>query len=168
MEEIEKYFLEHPNYGVERMTDYLHKDLGCFVNVKRIRRLYVIMGLNTIYCKPRTTIRDKASYIYPYLLRNLKIDRSNQVWQTDITYIPMRKYFMHMAAIIDVHSRKILNWSISNSMTSEWCTELLNDTVKQYESPEIHNYDQGSQYTRDEYITALKAHQIKISMDTNF
>lgn len=165
MEEIDKYFLKHPYYGIERMTDYLNKDLGYCVNVKRVRRLYTIMGLNTIYCNPKTTIRDKSNYIYPYLLRNLNITKSNQVWQTDITYIPMRRGFMYMAAIIDVHSRKILNWSISNSMTSEWCTELLNDTVKQYGAPQIHNSDQGSQYTSDQYITALKSHQIKISMD---
>jgi putative transposase len=165
MEHIDRYFLEHPYYGVERMTDYLNKDLGYHVNVKRVRRLYEIMGLNTIYCKPRTTIRDKSSYIYPYLLRGLQIDRSNQVWQTDITYIPTHRVFMYMAEIIDVHSRKILNWSISNSMTSEWCTELLNDTVQQYGAPEIHNSDQGSQYTSDDYIEALKSYKIKISMD---
>lgn len=165
MEKIDRYFLEHPYYGVARMTDYLNKDLGYRVNVKRVRRLYQIMGLNTIYCKPRTTIRDKSDYIYPYLLRGLQIERPNQVWQTDITYIPMHRGFMYMAAIIDVHSRKILNWSISNSMTSEWCTELLNDTVQQYGAPEIHNSDQGSQYTSDEYIAALKSHEIKISMD---
>jgi putative transposase len=110
MEHIDRYFLEHPYYGVERMTDYLNKDLGYRVNVKRVRRLYEIMGLNTIYCKPRTSIRDKSNYIFPYLLRGLKIDRPNQVWQTDITYIPMQRGFMYMAAIIDVHSRKILNW----------------------------------------------------------
>ncbi len=165
MKEIDKYFLEHPYYGVERMTDYLKLDLGYNVNIKRIRRLYKLMGLQTIYAKPKTTIRDKTSYIYPYLLKDLKIDHPNQVWQTDITYIPMFRGFMYMAAIIDVHSRKILNWSVSNSMSAEWCTELLNDTVKEYGVPKIHNSDQGSQYTSDLYITALKKHQIQISMD---
>lgn len=165
MKEIDKYFLEHPYYGVERMTDYLNLDLGYRVNIKRIRRLYKLMGLQTIYAKPKTTIRDKTNYVYPYLLKNLKIDQPNQVWQTDITYIPMFRGFMYMAAIIDVHSRKILNWSISNSMSAEWCTELLNDTVEQYGAPKIHNSDQGSQYTSDLYITALKKHQIQISMD---
>jgi len=165
MRDIDEYFLEHPYYGVRRMTDYLNMDLGYQVNVKRIRRLYKIMRLNTIYAKPKTTVREKSSYIYPYLLRNLKIERANQVWQTDITYIPMRRGYMYMAAIIDVHSRKILNWSISNSMTAEWCVELLNDTVDEYGTPEIHNSDQGSQYTCDLYLETLKKHEIKISMD---
>ncbi len=165
MKEIDRQFLEHPYYGVERMTDYLNLDLGYRVNVKRIRRLYKLMGLQTIYAKPKTTIRDKTSYLYPYLLKNLKIDHSNQVWQTDITYIPMFRGFMYMAAIIDVHSRKILNWSVSNSMSAEWCTELLNDTIQQYGAPQIHNSDQGSQYTSDIYITTLKKYQIQISMD---
>ena len=165
MKEIDKHFLEHPYYGVERMTDYLKLDLGYRVNIKRVRRLYKLMGLQTIYAKPKTTIRDKTNYVYPYLLKDLKIEHSNQVWQTDITYIPMFRGFMYMAAIIDVHSRKILNWSISNSMTAEWCTELLNDTIKQYGAPQIHNSDQGSQYTSDIYIATLKKHQIQISMD---
>jgi len=165
MKEIDAYFLEHPYYGVERMTDYLNLDLGYTVNIKRIRRLYKLMGLQTIYVKPKTTLRDKTNYVYPYLLKDLKIDHSNQVWQTDITYIPMFRGFMYMAAIIDVHSRKILNWSVSNSMSAEWCTQLLNDTVKQYGSPQIHNSDQGSQYTSELYINTLKKYQIQISMD---
>lgn len=165
MKKIDFYFLDHPYYGVERMTDYLRMDLGYRVNSKRIRRLYRLMRLDTIHCRPKTTIREKGSYIYPYLLRNLKIERPNQVWQTDITYIPMFRGFMYMAAIIDVHSRKVLNWSISNSMTKEWCTELLNDTVMLYGAPEIHNSDQGAQYTSELYISTLKSHEIQISMD---
>jgi len=166
MAAIDRKFLEHPYYGVERMRDYLNMDLGYQVNVKRVRRLYHKMALNTIYCKPKTTIRDKTSYIYPYLLRGLKIDRPNQVWQTDITYIPMKRGFMYLAAIIDVYSRKVVGWSISNSMEKEWCIALLHDTIKQHGKPEIHNSDQGSQYTSDEYIKALKSYKtIKISMD---
>ena len=165
MKRIDRQYLEHPYYGVQRMTDYLNKDLGYHVNVKRVRRLYRLMGLQTIYPKPITTKRDKTNYIYPYLLKGLKIERANQVWQTDITYIPMHRGFMYMAAIIDVYSRKILNWSISNSMSKEWCVELLNDTVHQFGAPEIHNSDQGSQYTSDLYINALKNHEIQISMD---
>lgn len=165
MEAIDKQFLEHPYYGVERMTDYLKLDLGYRVNVKRIRRLYKLMGLQTIYDKPKTTIKDKTSYVYPYLLKDLKITHPNQVWQTDITYIPMYRGFMYMAAIIDVHSRKILNWSISNSMSASWCNELLTDTIQQYGAPQIHNSDQGSQYTSELYIATLKKHNIQISMD---
>jgi putative transposase len=162
---IDKYFLVHPYYGVERMTDYLNKDLGYHINPKRIRRLFKIMNLKTIYARPSTTKRDPGKYIYPYLLRSININRPNQVWQTDITYIPLFRGFMYMAAIIDVYSRKILGWSISNSMTKEWCTELLEDTIKKHGKPEIHNSDQGSQYTSDLYIQALKKHGIQISMD---
>jgi len=165
MKAIDKQFLEHPYYGVERMTDYLNQDLGYGVNIKRVRRLYKLMNLQTIYAKPKTTKRNPEHIIYPYLLRGLDIKRPNQVWQTDITYIPMFRGFMYMAAIIDVYSRKILNWSISNSMTSEWCRELLKDTIDRYGPAEIHNSDQGSQYTSQDYINVLKDNKIKISMD---
>ena len=165
MESIDRCFIDHPYYGAERMTDYLNLDLGYGVNVKRVRRLYKLMNLQTIYARPKTTKRNQSHAIYPYLLRNLKIERPNQVWQTDITYIPMFRGFMYMAAIIDVYSRKILNWSISNSMTADWCIELLEDTIQVHGAPEIHNSDQGSQYTSQEYIETLKKHQIKISMD---
>ena len=165
MKEIDKYFLEHPYYGVERMTTYLNMDLGYNVNVKRVRRLYNKMGLHTIYRAARTTIRNKAEYVYPYLLRNLEIEKSNQVWQTDITYIPMAKGFMYLTAIIDVYSRKIMGWSLSNSMTKEWCCDLVNDTIEKHGVPEILNSDQGAQYTSNLYIDLLKKQQIKISMD---
>jgi putative transposase len=162
---IDRYFLLHPYYGVERMTDYLNMDLGYRVNEKRVRRLYQIMNLKTIYASPKTTNRDPTTYKYPYLLRNLSITAPNQVWQTDITYIPMFRGFMYMAAIIDVHSRKIVGWSISNTMTTKWCVELLEDTIKKHGKPEIHNSDQGSQYTSELYIETLKKYEIKISMD---
>jgi len=165
MKHIDQYFLLHPYYGVERMTEYLNKDLGYHINEKRIGRLYKLMDLNTIYARPKTTTRDPDKYIYPYMLRYLTIDHPNQVWQTDITYIPMFRGFMYMAAIIDVYSRKILGWSLSNSMTKKWCIELLNDTILKHGKPEIHNSDQGSQYTSNEYIQTLKEHKIQISMD---
>lgn len=165
MKAIDRYFLIHPYYGVERMVDYLNKDLGYHVNEKRVRRLYKIMNLKTIYPKPITTIRDPAKYIYPYLLRNLQVTHSNQVWQTDISYIPMFRGFMYMAAIIDVYSRKIVGWSISNTMTTKWCKELLEETIKTHGKPKMHNSDQGSQYTSELYIETLKKHEIQISMD---
>jgi len=165
MKIIDEYFMEHPYFGVERMTDYLRFDKGFKINKKRIRRLYRLMGIQTIYPKRKTTIHQKGRHIYPYLLRNMKIERPNQVWQTDISYIPMYKGFMYLAAIIDVKSRKILNWSISNSMTAEWCVELLEDTIQKHGTPEIHNSDQGSQYTSDIHINTLKKNKIKISMD---
>lgn len=165
MKNIDRYFLLHPDYGVERMTDYLDLDLGYRVNPKRVRRLYRLMNLNTIYARPCTTRHDPDRYVFPYLLRNLVISRPNQVWQTDITYIPMFRGFMYMAAIIDVYSRKILGWSISNSMTAKWCKELLEDTIKKHGKPEIHNSDQGTQYTSRTYIDTLKHYEIQISMD---
>jgi putative transposase len=165
MRAIDRFFLEHPYYGAERMTDYLNMDLGYNVNIKRVRRLYKLMNLQTIYSRPKTTKRNPKHAVYPYLLKGLKIDRPNQVWQTDITYIPMFRGFMYLAAIIDVYSRKVLNWSISNTMTAGWCKELLEDTIKEYGAPEIHNSDQGSQYTSQGYIDVLKEYKIKISMD---
>jgi putative transposase len=162
---IDRYFLLHPYYGVERMTDYLNKDLGYRVNEKRVRRLFKIMNLKTIYATPKTTIGDPARYKYPYLLRNLAVTAPNQVWQTDITYIPMFRGFMYMAAIIDVYSRKILGWSISNTMTAKWCVELLEDTIAKHGKPDIFNTDQGVQYTSEQHVSALTKHEIKISMD---
>ena len=114
------------------------------------------MALHTIYRAVRTTIRNKAEYVYPYLLRNLEIEKSNQVWQTDITYIPMAKRFMYLTAIIDVYSRKIMGWSLSNSMTKEWCCDLVNNTIEKHGAPEILNSDQESQYTSNLYIETLK------------
>ena len=162
---IDKHFLLHPYYGPERMRDYLNMDLGYNVNIKRVQRLYKIMNLKTIYAAPKTTNREPGKYIYPYLLRNLKVDRPNQVWQTDISYIPMARGFMYLAAIIDVYSRKIISWSVSNTMTKEWCIELLEDAIRTHGKPEIHNSDQGSQYTSNEYIEVLKKNEIQISMD---
>lgn len=164
MREIDECFMEHPYYGLERMTTYLNEDLGHQVNPKRIRRLYDVMGLETIYCRPTTTVRSKIYSKYPYLLKKLIVNRPNQVWQTDITYIPMFRGFMYMAAIIDVYSRKILGWSISNTMTTEWVIELLEDTIYKHGKPEIHNSDQGSQYTSEQYIETLKQNKVKISM----
>lgn len=165
MKKIDEKFLEHPYYGVPRMITYLRKDLGLKVNEKRIRRLYKIMNLKTIYARPRTTLIYPASYVYPYLLRGLKVKSPNQVWQTDIPYVPMFRGFMYMAAIIDVYSRKILGWSLSNTMTVEWCKELLTDTIARHGKLGIHNSDQGSQYTSECYLNELKNHEIKISMD---
>lgn len=165
MKRNDKQFLEHPYFGVERMTKYLNEDLGYEVNSKRVRRLYKIMNLHTIYPHPKTTKRDKTHYAYPYLLRNLKVTLTNQVWQTDITCIPIMRGFMYMAAIIDVYSRKVLNWSVSNSIKTTWVLVLLEDTIARFGKPEIHNSDQGSQYTSELYINALKKHQIQISMD---
>ncbi|MFM7637852.1 MAG: IS3 family transposase [Crocinitomicaceae bacterium] len=165
MELIDRQFLEHPYYGVERMTTYLNKDLGYQVNEKRIRRLYRIMGLQTIYQKPNLSKPNLAEYKYPYLLKGLTIDRPNQVWEADITYIPMFRGFMYLFAIIDVYSRKIVGWGISNTMTTEWCKSIVEKAIKDYGRPEIFNTDQGSQFTNAVFTEMLNKHDIRISMD---
>lgn len=139
--------------------------LGYKVNRKRVRRLMQILDWKTIYREPKTTIGNKQHKKYPYLLGGLKINRCNQVWATDITYIPMKTGYMYFMAVVDLHSRYVLHWSLSNSMTAEWCAEVLQETLYQYGKPEIFNTDQGSQFTSDVFIKALTDNEIKISMD---
>ena len=112
-----------------------------------------------------TSRRNKAHKTYPYLLRNLTIDRPNQVWATDITYIPLKKGYMYLVAIIDLNSRFVLNWSVSNSMDSSWCTKVLAQAIKEHGKPEIINTDQGSQFTADEFSSFVLNQEIKLSMD---
>lgn len=165
MNAIDRKFLDHPYYGVERMSAYLKMDLGYPVGEKRIRRLYKIMNLRTIYPKKDLSKANRADYKYPYLLRNLKVERPNQVWQADITYIPMFRGFMYMFAIIDVYSRKIMGWDVSNTMSAEWCRDVMLDTIGRHGKPEIFNTDQGSQFTSAVFIEALRGKRVQISMD---
>jgi len=132
---LDKQFFLTPFYGHRKLTILLRQN-GFNVNKKRVRRLMKIMDWRTIYREPRTTIPDKEHKKYPYLLRNLEINRNNQVWATDITYVPMAKGFMYLMAIIDVKSRYVLKWSISNTMTAEWCAEVLTETLDKYGNPE--------------------------------
>lgn len=147
MKAIDKKYLECPFYGTRRMTTYLNMDLGYRVDRKRIKRLYRLMGLTTIYPKKNLSKPNLAEYKYPYLLKDLEINRSNQVWASDITYIPMFRGFMYMYAIIDVYSRKIVGWDISNTMSVEWCKSVTSQAIETYGKPEIFNTDQGSQFT---------------------
>ena len=164
MELLDKQYFETPFYGVLRLTAHF-QNLGFKINVKRMRRLMKLVNWKTIYREPKTTIINKLHKKYPYLLKDLKIEKTNQVWATDITYIPMRKGFMYLIAIIDLHSRKVLNWSLSNTMSADWCAEVLQETIKNHGCPEIFNTDQGSQFTSDVFINVLKSNEIKISMD---
>ncbi len=165
MKELDMLYLEDPTRGTRRMTKELRKK-GYQVGRCHVRTLMQIMRLKTVYCRPRTTIADPAKYKYPYLLRNLKISRSNQVWSLDITYIPMRKGFMYMVAIMDIYSRYILGWSLSNTMEAEWIVEVLKLTIARYGKPEIINSDQGSQFTSEVYVEYIKSLEtVKISMD---
>ena len=164
MKLMDKLFLGDPTLGVLGMQDEL-KDHQVFANIKRIRRLLRKMGIEPIYPKRNLSRLGKAKYIHPYLLRHLSIVRPNQVWAIDITYIPMKHGFMYLTAIIDLYSRYIVGWQISNSMEKETQTELLHEAIQKYGKPEIINSDQGSQYTSRHWVETLRALNIKISMD---
>lgn len=161
---LDEQYFKTPFYGVLRLTEEL-RNRGFLVNKKRVRRLMKLINWKTIYREPRTTVIDKTHYKYPYLLKGLKILRSNQVWAMDITYIPMRNGFMYLTAIIDLHSRYVVGWSLSNSMTAEWCAEVLEEAIIKFGKPEIFNTDQGSQFTSEVFINVLKSNEIQISMD---
>jgi putative transposase len=161
---LDEQYFDTPFYGVLRLTALLIT-AGYVINAKKVRRLMKLIGWQTIYQQPRTTIADKASYKYPYLLKGLTITHSNQVWEVDITYLPMAKGFLYLYAVIDVHSRFIVGWDISNSMTAEWCATITRGAVELYGKPEIINSDQGSQFTSDAHIGLLKKYEIEISMD---
>lgn len=164
MQLMDAHLLEHPTEGVQSMVYFL-ADKGQQVNPKRIRRLFKKMGYEAIFRRRNLTKLGLAKYRHPYLLRNLNITHANQVWCTDITYIPMKKGFLYLTAIMDVYSRKILSWGISNSMTGDWCLSVLQEAIDKYGTPEILNSDQGSQYTSAKWCEYLQANGIKISMD---
>lgn len=138
---IDKEYTEHPFYGRRKMTTYL-RELGYQVNPKRVRRLMLKMGLETIYPRPRTTVVNQAHRVYPYLLRGLTITRPNQVWSTDITYVPMPMGFMYLTAVIDWYSRYVLAWRLSNTLDSLFCVEALQDALA-IATPEIFNTDRA-------------------------
>jgi putative transposase len=164
MEIMDRHLTQHPTEGVVSMV-YLLTGLGFIVGPKRIRRLFKLMGRETLYRRKNLTKSGLREYIRPYLLRNLKIERPNQVWVTDITYIPMQKGFMYLTAVMDVYSRKILSWGISNSQDAKWCKQVLEEAIREYGRPEIVNSDQGSQYTSALWINYLEGLDIKVSMD---
>jgi putative transposase len=163
---MDGHYTHHCFKGAERMYTWLTMDKGYKVNHKRIERLYYdVMGLRAVMPGRHTSKRNKAHKIYPYLLRNLKVERSNQVWATDITYIPMQKGFMYLTAIIDLHSRYVLNWSVSNTMDAQWCADVLEQTITLHGKPEIVNTDQGSQFTSEVFTDTVLSKDIKLSMD---
>lgn len=164
MLEIDKLHLIRPYYGVRRITVEL-QNMGYNVGRKLVRRLMRVMGIETMYPKPKTTQKEEGHKIYPYLLRGINITRPNQVWQADITYVPMKRGYMYMIAIIDVYSRYVVGWSISNSMEAEWCVGAVEEAIAKHSKPEIFNTDQGSQFTSELFTGMLTRHEIKISMD---
>lgn len=161
---MDEQYLNTPFYGVERLLVLLIL-MGYKINRKRLRRLMRLHGWQTLYPVPLTTRTDPAACKYPYLLKGLQTERKNQVWAIDITYLPMKNGFMYLCAIIDLHTRYVVGWSISNTMTAEWCTELVRDVILLHGKPEIMNSDQGSQFTSEAYIGLLKQNEIQISMD---
>ena len=164
MKEMDKVHLKYPSFGVKRIVNEL-EEKGLKVNSKRVRRLMKKMNINAVYPKPNLSKLGRAKYVHPYLLRGLNINKPNQVWSIDITYIPMQKGFMYLTAVIDVYSRYLLGWQLSNSLDKETQTELVEELFDKYGTPEIINSDQGSQYTSNNWINCLKEHKVKISMD---
>ena len=160
---INSQYLATPFYGARKIAAWLSSQ-GHPVNRKRARRLMRLMGLNAIYRRPRTSQPGPGHKIYPYLLGGLKITRPNQVWAADITYIPMARGFLYLAAIIDVYSRYVLSWRLSNSLDAGFCIEALEEALKKG-MPGIFNTDQGVQFTGEAFTGILKEHSIKISMD---
>ena len=164
MEIIDKQFLKTPWYGSRQMARYMQRQ-GHKCGRHRIRRLMRLMRLVPIYQEPNASKKHPEHKIYPYLLKDMVIDRPNQVWCTDITYIPMRHGFLYLIAIMDWHSRKVLAWRLSNSMDTDFCIEALKETMQTHGKPEIFNTDQGSQFTSTDWIKELTDAGIKISMD---
>ena len=164
MKLIDRCHLEKPFYGSRRVRDWL-EDRGHKVNRKRIQRLMRTMGIVALYPTRNLSLANQAHKIYPYLLRNLVIDRPNQVWSTDITYVPMARGFVYLVAVMDWYSRRVLSWRVSNTMDKSFCVEALEEAIENHGAPEIFNTDQGSQFTSEEFTGVLKEHNIQISMD---
>ena len=161
---IDEAFLESPYYGARQMMRHLHR-MGHRIGRHRVARLMRKMGLRAIYRKPNTSAPHPEHRIYPYLLRDLAVVRPNQVWCSDITYIPMRRGFLYLVAIMDWHSRRVLSWRLSNTMDVGFCIEALEEALAWYGKPEIFNTDQGSQFTSVAFTQVLKDACVQISMD---
>jgi putative transposase len=161
---MDEHYLKHPTEGVLRMRDFLLA-LGIVANHKRVRRLLRLMGLMAIYPKRNLSRLGQAKYIRPYLLKGLTIDHPNQVWAIDITYIPMPKGFLYLTAIIDVYSRFVVGWAVSNTLDAACSLSVTKEAIERHGKPEIINSDQGSQFTCNDWIEYLEKEEIKISMD---
>jgi putative transposase len=162
---LDEQYTETPFYGVRKMTAWLKLVKQEHVNVKRVRRLLRLMGLEAIYQKPRLSLAAQGHQIYPYLLRGLKINRVNQVWSTDITYIRLQGGFVYLTAVLDWYARYVLSWEISTTMETDFCVNALERALQSYGKPEIFNTDQGSQFTSQAFTGILKEQGIAISMD---
>ncbi|ENV06963.1 hypothetical protein F967_00644 [Acinetobacter sp. CIP 102637] len=161
---IDEIHLDYPFMGSRMIRDMLQRQ-GHQIGRRKVRRLMRLMGIHALYPKPNTSKPNLAHRIFPYLLKNMVIDHSNQVWCTDITYIPMAKGFVYLCAIIDWHSRKVLAHRVSISMETDFCIDALQEAIVKYGCPEVFNTDQGSQFTSEAFLNELKLRNIRISMD---
>ena len=161
---IDEQYLSTPWYGARQMARHLRRQ-GYAARRKRIGRLLRLMGLSAIYRKPKTSKPHPAHKIYPYLLRDLRIDRPNHVWCADITYIPMQRGFQYLVVIMDWATRTVLSWRLTNTLDSDFCVEALEEALAKYGTPEIFNTDQGCQFTSDDFTDVLKEAGVRISMD---
>jgi putative transposase len=164
MRRIDEIYLACPYFGSRQIMRQLHRE-GHQVGRHRVRRLMRQMGLQALYQAPKTSEPHPEHRIYPYLLKDLVIDRPNQAWCSDITYIPVQRGFLYLVAIMDWHSRRVLSWRLSNTMHADFCIEALEEALERYGRPAIFNTDQGSQFTSTEFTGVLQAHGIRISMD---
>jgi putative transposase len=164
MRRIDELHLELPFYGARKLAGELRKE-GRDVGRRHVTTLMRRMGIEAIYRRPRTSIPARGAAVYPYLLSGLAIERPHQVWSSDITYLPMAHGFLYLVAILDIYSRKVLSFRLSNTLTADFCVEALDDALSKFGCPEIFNTDQGSQFTSDEWIGRLQDAGIAISMD---
>ena len=164
MRRIDELHMEHPFYGARKLAKQLQRE-GFMVGRLHVTTLMRRMGIEALYRKPRTSIPARGDTIYPYLLEHLVIDRPNQVWASDLTYLPMAHGFLYLVAILHVASRKVLAFRVSNTMTPDFCVEALQEALARFGTPEIFNTDQGSQFTSADWTDVLKSRNIRISMD---
>jgi putative transposase len=164
MREIDETYLAHPFFGSRQMTRWLQRQ-GHAVNRKRVQRLMQLMGLEAIYQKPNLSRANALHRVYPYLLRHLVVDRPNQVWAMDLTYVPIQGGYIYLCAVIDWHSRCVLAWALSNTLDASFCVATVQRALDRHGTPEIFNTDQGCQFTSTEFTGLLLARGIKLSMD---
>lgn len=164
MKAIDRIHTEYPYFGFRRIRNELRR-YNIFVGKKLVTKLMKLMAIDVFYPKPNTSIPNPENKVFPYLLRGLKVERCNQAWAMDITYIPMSSGFMYLAAIIDIHSRFVVGWDISNTMEAGWCKEIVSSAIARYGVPDVFNTDQGSQFTSTLFTNYLLENGIKVSMD---
>jgi putative transposase len=164
MRRIDELHLNHPFAGARMLRGLLVQE-GIKVGRRHVSTLMRKMGIEALYRRPNTSRKHPQHLVFPYLLRDLTIDRANHVWAMDITYIPMRKGFVYLAAVLDWATRKVLSWRLSNTLTTDFCLEAVEAAVQRYGVPEIFNTDQGSQFTSDDFVDLIQGHGIRLSMD---